>query len=260
MTNGKPPLTYLSSPLLLLLRDLLPVIGPENPAAALPDSWNCPAPTADYAGHGPSIAGARMGKVLRDVMILLLGIGVFVGACVLALRKNPDATSVAVPLPSASGSTVAGSAGGSRAGAATGSAAAASADHGHLLYACTKGESVTYMDRPCPAGAQSKMMLVEDPNLYTPTAEPAGNPAEAWPARTAAAGESAAPIDARRAAGQPDTYGPSAPGGECRIIEAQIRSIDERGRQGYSGDEGSRLNDQRQRLREQYHALNCSER
>ena len=111
-----------------------------------------------------------MGKVFRDLAILLLGIGVFVGGCVLALRKNPDAPAVAaLPVPpvarSASGASAA-----LQPDIGPTASAKASESHGHLLYACTRGEVVTYSEQPCPPAAKSEMMLVDDPARYTQTA------------------------------------------------------------------------------------------
>jgi len=111
-----------------------------------------------------------LGKVFRDLAILLLGIGVFVGGCVLALRKNPDAPSVAaLPVPPsarpASGASVA-----LRSGTGSAVPATAPESHGHLLYACTRGEVVTYSEQACPPAAKSEMMLVDDPARYTQTA------------------------------------------------------------------------------------------
>jgi hypothetical protein len=107
-----------------------------------------------------------VGKVFRDLAILLMGIGVFIGGCVVALRKNPDAAASALPAPpsarSASGASVA-----LQSDIDSPVAATASEANGHLLYACTRGEVVTYSEQPCPAGAKSEMMLVDDPARYT---------------------------------------------------------------------------------------------
>jgi len=201
-----------------------------------------------------------VGKVFRDLFILLVGIGVFVGACVLALHKNPEApTAVGLPVPPAP-HTDSYPAAPAMSGVGPAAPGATSSPHGHLLYACTRDQAVTYTDHPCPPGARSQMMLVEDPNLYTAT--PAESPPDQWPARATASGESTAPLpsDPVDASGRPDTFSGSAPGSECQSIEAQIRLIDERARQGHSAAEGSWLSEQRRHLREQYHALNCSER
>jgi hypothetical protein len=117
-----------------------------------------------------------VGKVFRDLAILLLGIGVFVGGCVLALRKNPEAPAVtALPVPPSARSVSGGSAA-LQPDANAVAPATGSNSSGHLLYACTRGEVVTYSEQPCPPGAKSAMMLVDDPARYTPTA--ADDPAQ----------------------------------------------------------------------------------
>lgn len=137
-----------------------------------------------------------MGKVFRDLLILLVGIGVFVGACVLALRKNPEAPQGAsLPIPGVP--PAAGAAGTAKAGEPEAGSAAGATSHGHLLYACTRGQTVTYTDHPCPVGTKSQLMVVDDPNLYTPTPTPAEVPEEGWPARATVAGESSAPADTK---------------------------------------------------------------
>jgi hypothetical protein len=187
---------------------------------------------------------------------VVAGSALFVVACVFALRKNPDSSAVFLPPPQgAEASSPAAPAPAAHDDAPAGSAAAPA---GHLMYACTVGTVVAYSDRPCPAGAQSAQIVVQDPNTYS--AAPVEVGTDSLIGAAAGPAGSGSPVARGSIVGRPDTFSPSAPAAQCRQIEAQIRTIDEAGRRGYSGDEGARMNDQRRRLREQYHALSCSER
>jgi hypothetical protein len=111
-----------------------------------------------------------VGKVFRDLAILLVGICVFIGGCVLALRKNPDAPAASAPGVPPIARSASGVSAALQSDIGSPVSATASESDGHLLYACTRGEVVTYSEQPCPPSAKSEMMLVDDPARYTQSA------------------------------------------------------------------------------------------
>ena len=190
---------------------------------------------------------------MREWAVVAIGLLVFAGATALALRgyrAPPPLSQLVSSAPRATPGAQtepAGTVGAVQRPDAIGTPAAAV---GRPMNACVAGGVATYTDRSCPAGSISRRVIVTEPNTYAPAAAPAVDMNRYVPVTPP---PSSTGMDTERG----DAFGPSQPGSECRRIESEIRRIDEAGRRGYTGNEGVRLSEERRRLRERYHALNC---
>jgi hypothetical protein len=121
-----------------------------------------------------------------------------------------------------------------------------SADSGNRVYACRRGSEVVYADHPCGKDAAVQSLDPARLNLYhaTPAPEVSSNsPPAVDTSDTNPAGSNAS-------AG-------SANDDACALIEAQIRTIDERTRHPYTAQEGEDLRSHRHRLEAERWRLRC---
>lgn len=189
---------------------------------------------------------------MREWMVVIVGLTVFAGASVFALRGYRAPPPLAA-LEATAQRPVVGNAPNLDAVADTVTPVThhkpPTAPPGQRVSACMNGGVTTYTDQPCPNGTVTHPVTITEPNIYTATPAPDVDMSQY--------SHPTLPQESPAVVSRSDTFGPSRPGTECRNIEATIKTIDEAARQGYSGSEGVRLTEERRHLRERYHQLNC---
>jgi hypothetical protein len=120
------------------------------------------------------------------------------------------------------------------------------------VYECVVNGQRVVSDRPCAADAQTRTLVVEQPNPR----EVARQREELWQAQQQARGLSA-PRSSANSGSSPGSVGASSNGSACAAVDRQIEVLNAWMRQGYSAPQGERYREQWHALKQRRYDLGC---
>ena len=112
------------------------------------------------------------------------------------------------------------------------------------IYRCEIGQSITFSDRPCDAGAQRYEPDPGRVSTYTPPRVAPTQPTQRKPERPRRPAATAASVHAKDAE-------------ECARLRANLQGLRSKMRAGYGAKEGERLRERQAKLKARLRAARC---
>jgi hypothetical protein len=112
------------------------------------------------------------------------------------------------------------------------------------IYRCEIGESITFSDRPCDAGAQRYEPDLAGVSTYTPPRAAPVQPQQKKQGQPRRSGATTASVQAKHAE-------------ECARLRSNLKQLRSKMRAGYGAKEGERLRERQTKLQARLHAARC---